>query len=287
MADEAARPEYRHIRIDHRGPISWVVLDRPDKANALSNEMLDEFSRAIDLLAHDGGPVLGIRGEGKGFSSGYDLMEVGKVVSSPDPLSDRERLQRNVNRYLALWDHPKPVIAAVHGYCVAGATQMCVFADITVVADDAVISEPSIPIGGGYIAPLWTPLVGPKRAKELAFVPGNRISGKAAVEWGWANHSVPASELLGAVEGLAARIAKTPPGVLRMKKLAINRAAEAQGFRAAATSVAELNALLHFAPEVIELRKWIAEVGLKKALDAFRTAATTPLIPTDRHHSEG
>ncbi|WP_425569133.1 enoyl-CoA hydratase/isomerase family protein [Pseudonocardia xishanensis] len=97
----------------------------------------------------------------------------------------------NVNRYLAIWDHPKPVIAAVHGYCIAGATQMCVFADLTIVAEDARIGEPALPLGGGYIAPLWAPLVGPKRAKELAFLPGNAIDGRTAVEWGWANHAVP------------------------------------------------------------------------------------------------
>ena len=278
--------DYRTIRIEHRDRLTWVVLDRPDKANALSNELLDEFSDALNVLRESGGAVIAIRGEGRGFSAGYDLDQVGR--SGPvDPVADRNRLQRNLDRYLAIWDHPKPVIAAVHGYCIAGATQLCVFADITVVADDATIGEPALPIGGGYIAPLWAPLVGPKRAKELAFVPGNSIDGKTAVQWGWANHSVPADQLISAVEDLAARIAKTPPDVLRIKKLSINRAMESMGIRQATSAVADMDALLHLSPAVIELRQWIAEVGLKAAMAEFRTPRTTPLtVPSPLQRKE-
>lgn len=273
-------PEYRNIRIEDRGALTWLVLARPDKANALSNELLEEFSDALQRLVHTGGRVIAIRGEGKGFSAGYDLDQVGKLGASVDPVADRERLNRNVNRFLAMWDHPKPIIAAVHGYCIAGATQMCVFADITIVANDARIGEPTVPIGGGFIAPLWMPLVGPKRAKELAFLPGNSIDGPTAVEWGWANHSVPEDQLIPAVEDLAARIAKIAPEVLRIKKLSINRAAEAMGFRNAASGVAEMDALLHLSPPVVELKQWIAKVGLKEAIAAYRVAPSTPLKVT-------
>lgn len=273
--------DYRSIRIEHNGPLTWIVLNRPDRANALSYEMLDEFSDALRRLVKEGGPVLAIRGEGKGFCAGYDLDQVGKLTATVDPVDDRERLRRNLERYLAMWDHPKPIIAAVHGYCVAGGTQMCVYADITVVAEDAKIGEPTLPIGGGYIAPLWVPLVGAKRAKEFSFVPGNSIDGKTAVEWGWANHAVPADRLIEAVQGLAERIAKTPPSVLRIKKLSINRAAEAGGFRSAGDAVAEMDALLHLTPAVTELRAWVADVGLKEAIAAYRVSSTTPLIRQD------
>jgi enoyl-CoA hydratase/carnithine racemase len=261
--------DYQDIRVEHRGPISWIVLDRPDKANALSNAMLDEFSDALARLAHTGGPVIGIRGEGKGFCAGYDIDQVG-TPKAVDPVADRDRLARNVERYLAIWDHPKPVIAAVHGYCVAGATQLCVFTDLTLVAEDARIGEPALPLGGGYIAPLWAPLVGPKRAKELAFLPGNAIDGTTAVEWGWANRAVPAATLVETVEDLAARIARIPSDVLRIKKLSINRAMDAMGVRTAAVGVAEMDALLHLSPSVGQLRARIAEVGLKEMIAEFR-----------------
>jgi enoyl-CoA hydratase len=113
----------------------------------------------------------------------------------------------------------------------------------------------------------------------LAFVPGNSIDGRTEVEWGWANHCVPADDLIASVEGLADRIALTPPVVLQMKKLSINRAAEAGGFRDAINGVAETNALLHFAPDVAKIRQMIAEVGLKAAIAHFQVPPTTPLVP--------
>ncbi|TQC45869.1 enoyl-CoA hydratase/isomerase family protein [Rhodococcus sp. WS4] len=272
----AVDTEYEYLRIEHRGPISWIVLDRPDKANALSNALLGEFSDALEQLATTGGPVVGIRGEGKGFSAGYDIDQVGEYTTTKDPVSDRERLARNVNRYLAIWDHPKPVIAAVHGYCIAGATQMCVFTDLTIVAHDARIGEPAVPLGGGYIAPLWAPLVGPKRAKELAFIAGNSIDGDTAVAWGWANRAVPAETLIETVERLAAQIAKIPSDLLRIKKLSVNRAMEAMGVRTAAQGGAEMDALLHLSPSVAEVRAFIADVGLKAAIASYRAPADLP-----------
>lgn len=264
-----ALPEYRDIRIEHAGPISWIVLNRPDKANALSTAMLDEFSDALGRLAHTGGAVIGVRGEGRGFCAGYDIDQVG-TPKEADPVADRARLARNVDRYLAIWDHPKPVVAAVHGYCLAGATQLCVFCDLTVVADDATIGEPALPLGGGYIAPLWAPLVGPKRAKELAFLPAAAIDGTTAVEWGWANRAVPAEQVIATVEGLAAGMARIPGDVLRIKKLSINRTMDAMGVRTAAMQVPEMDALLHLSPSVLQLREWIGEVGLKAAIAEFR-----------------
>lgn len=265
-----------NIRIEHEESLSWIVLDRPDSANSMSTEMLEELSAAIRELEDKGAPIIAIRGKGNGFSAGYDIGQVG-TPKAADPVADRDRLQRNLERWLEIWDHPKPVIAAVHGYCLAGATQLCVYADITIVAEDARIGEPSIPIGGGYIAPLWAPLVGPKRAKELAFVPGNTIDGRTAVEWGWANHAVPAERLLDTVRTLASRMALIPAEVLRIKKLSINRAMEAMGFREASSGVAEMDALLHTAPSVLALRERVRDEGLKDVIRSFRVPATTDL----------
>lgn len=265
------------ILIEHAGPISWIVLNRPERANALSGAMLDQFSEALERLKVEGGPVVGVRAAGKGFCAGVDLGQYGGA-GAIDPVADAERLNRNVGRWLAMWDHPKPVIAAVHGYCAGVAAQLCVFADITLVADDARISEPGLPIGGGFIAPTWVALVGPKRAKEFAFLPGNSIDGATAVEWGWANHCVPADRLQAAAEALAARIALAPPDVLRVKKQSINRAAEAAGFRAAASGVAEMDALLHLAPSVLAIRERMAAEGLKAVLRDYAGPSSTELM---------
>lgn len=274
------RGDYETIRIEHEASVSWLVLDRPDAANALSPLLLEEFSDALDGLRSEGAPVIAIRGEGKGFCAGMDLGNYGSGdTGPPDVIADRSRLHRNIDRWLAIWDHPKPVIAAVHGYCLGVAAQMCVFADITVVADDVRIGEPALPIGGGYVAPTWVSLVGHKRAKELAFVPGNWIDGKTAVEWGWANHSVPATRLIDSIRSLADRIALIPSEVLRLKKLSINRAAEAAGFRNALSGLAEIDSLLHVAPAVLEVRANMKERGLKAVMADYRVAPTTPLVP--------
>lgn len=271
--------QYRTIRLEHEEALSWIVLDRPDAANALSPELLDEFADALHRLRTEGAPVIGLRGEGRGFCSGIDLGGYGGGDQGPaDPMADRARLEANVSRWLLMWDHPKPVIAAVHGYCLAAAAQMCVFTDITVVADDVRIGEPTIPIGGGFIAPTWVSLVGAKRAKEFAFVPGNWIDGPTAVEWGWANHSVPAAKLLDAVRSLAERIARTPPEVLRLKKLSINRAAEAAGFRQALSGIGEIDALLHLSPAVLAIRERMKANGLKSVIQEFKVAPTSPLV---------
>lgn len=271
--------EYQHIRLDVRGALTWIVLNRPDRANSLSNEMLDEFSDALQKLAGHGSPVIGIRGEGKGFSAGYDIGQVGQPKAA-DPVADRNRLQRNIDRYLAMWDHPKPIIAAVHGYCIAGATQMCVFSDITIVTHDAKIGEPALPLGGGYIAPLWAPLVGPKRARELAFIVGNSIDGRTAVEWGFANHSVAPDQLIPEVEAMAEKIARTPSDILRVKKLSINRTMEAMGVRNAAMLVADMDALLHLSPAVAEVRKLVRDVGLKRAMSHFQQSPAPAKSPS-------
>jgi enoyl-CoA hydratase len=128
---------------------------------------------------------------------------------------------------------------------------------------------------------LWAPLVGVKRAKELAFVPGNWIDGPTAVQWGWANHCVEEDELVGAVEDLAARISLTPSDVLRIKKLSINRAMEAMGVRSSWSAVAEMDSLLHLSPEVLELRRAMHDNGLKATMASFRVPPTTPLVKHD------
>lgn len=266
-------PTYEHIRLDADGALTWLTLNRPDKLNAMSKPLLEEFSSALATLADDEATrVIAIRGAGRAFSAGYDI-ERSDEAAEVDIVDDYLTHVGYLNRFLEIWDHPKPVIAAVHGYCLAGATQLCTFCDITVVAEDAVVGWPSLPLGGGYISPLWVPLVGPKRAKQMSFVPGSRISGKTASDWGWANYAVPAAELEANVRQLASEIARIPTSTLRMKKMAINRVADAMGFRNIVPMGAETDALLHYSQAVKELASLIQENGLKRAIAIFNEEA--------------
>ncbi|MBB36927.1 MAG: crotonase [Hirschia sp.] len=255
------------IRVDPGETIDWIVLDRPEAANAFNNDMLERFSRVLSEMASTGAPVIGIRGEGRGFGAGMDL---GEYQASSSPVDDVLRLSSYVDRWMAIWRHPKPVIFAVHGYCIGVAAQMAAFADMLVVAEDCMISEPTIPIGGGFIAPSWVNQVGARKAKEFAFLPGNHIDGLTAVEWGWANAAVPADKLVECVEHLAKRIALVPSGVLAVKKRSINRAMEAAGFSASVSAVSESDAILHLDPDVQKIRQDLATSGLKKTISQFR-----------------
>lgn len=266
------------IEIEHGEAISWIVLDRPDSANALSHALLDDLGVALNLLRDEGAKVLGIRGAGRGFSAGYDLKDVtyADAAGTNHPVKDSARLQTYMDRYLQIWDHPKPIIAAVHGYCIGGATQLCTFADMTIVADDAKIGESVVPIGGGFVAPTWVPLVGVRRAKEMTYIPGHQIDGRTAAEWGWANYAVPAEQVVEVAESYAERIGRMPADALRMKKLAANRAAEANDPRDIASFVASINAMTHATPAVAAMRVWLADVGLKAAAHAYATGEGLP-----------
>lgn len=266
-------PAFEHLLLERDKALVWVTLNRPDKLNAINRKLLGEISEAFAWLADDSDArVVVIRGAGRCFSSGYDPTGIagGESTEEPTIVDDFVRLRANINRQLAIWDFPKPVIAAVHGYCLGAVTQLVSVCDITIVADDAVIGFPAMPLGGGYISPFWVPLVGIKRAKQMSFEPDSKISGKTASEWGWANYSVPADELMDTVRAHALRIAKVPAEVLLMKKMALNRIADLNGFRTTVVLGAETDALLHAIPPVQELKDTVKKHGFKEAIRRFK-----------------
>jgi enoyl-CoA hydratase len=267
-------PQFEHLLLERDEALVWMTLNRPNELNAINRPLLGEIFDAFGWLADDkDSRVIIIRGAGRCFSSGYDVS--GKApgeyaTEEPGIIEDFVRLRRNIERNLAIWDFPKPVIAAVHGYCLGAVLQLVSVCDITVVADDAKIGFPSMPMGGGYISPFWVQLVGIKRAKQMSFEPDSRISGKMASEWGWANYSVPEAELMDTVRAHALRIAKVPAEVLLMKKMSLNRVADIAGFRTSAVLGAETNAILHTVPSVLALRDTVQQHGLKEAIRRFK-----------------
>lgn len=263
------------VRLERGEAIDWIVLDRPEAANALSTRLLDALSDALASLRETGAPVIGIRGAGKGFCAGVDLAEYN---ASATPMEDVVRLRRNVERWLEIWRHPKPVIVAIHGFCMGIAAQLPSFADITLVTHGARIGEPGIPLGGGFIAPTWVFEAGAKRAKELSLLPGNHVTGTQAAQWGWANAALPDDRLIDCAQALAERMALVPASVLTMKKLSINRAMEAQGFLTSVNAIAESDAILHLEPAVMALRTDIASHGMKAVLNRFAGPSSSEIF---------
>lgn len=271
-----AGPAYRTIRLEISDRIATITLDRPERLNAISDGLMNDLDAAFDHLesgAAEPHRVVIIKGNGRAFSAGFDVAsdseEIG-YAEHRDAVADRNRQLRSIDVFMRLWRHPLPVIAQVHGYCMAGATQLCVFSDLTYVADDTVLSaSPALPIGGGFISPLWSTLVGPKRAKLMSFDAGHRISGVTAAAWGWATEAVPAADLDAHVRATAVAIARTPAGILTLKKEAANRTLELQGLVTIARLGTETDALLHLTPEIQELQESIRTRGLKGAIAHF------------------
>src|ERR1700688_3915276 len=132
---------------------------------------------------------------------------------------DQHSLQRYVEHWLRLRDLPKTVISMVHGYCLAGGSQLAISTDIIFVAENASIGFPSIPAGAGYVSSFWNWMVGPHRTKYMAFLPGSRISGKEAEAMGFATRSFPAESLEAETYGFSQRGARGPAQKLRLQKL--------------------------------------------------------------------
>lgn len=251
--------------------IGTITLNRPDKMNAFNGQMLADFAAALTQAEHDDSVrVVILKGAGRTFSAGYDISRGESTPHDRNISEDRDRLQAAIDQWLRVWDFPKPVIAQVHGYCMAGATMLAICCDITLVAEDAIIRWPALPIGGGLIGPMWTWLVGPKKAKEMSFIAGSEMSGAEAHSWGWANRAVPAADLEAQTLRMAHQIARTPSDLLRLKKLAINRVMDAQGFRTTAMFGAEWDAIAHYTKGASTMTGKIQELGLKGAIEWLR-----------------
>jgi enoyl-CoA hydratase len=157
----------------------------------------------------------------------------------------------------------------VHGYCLAGATQLCISSDMIFVAENARIGFPSIPAGAGYVSAFWNWMVGPHRTKYLAFLPGSKISGKEAEAMGFATRAFPEESLEKETYDYARRVAKVPAQKLRLEKLAIDRAMDLRGFRVSVQAGAEFDAIFHFGPGNDEIREVQKERGLRGAIQWY------------------
>jgi enoyl-CoA hydratase len=249
--------------------VATVTLNRPEKLNAITPTLQRELLAALRRAAEDDAVrVAVVRGAGRGFCAGYDVTS-GEMAATGVP-ADRLQLEAVVRRWLEIWDLPLPVIAQVHGVCLAGGTQLAAICDVTIVADDARVGTPQLPLGAGYVASFWAWFVGPKKAKEVFFETGATISADEAVAMGLFNRVVPAAELDAHVAEYARAVARQPKDLLALQKLAINRTQEAQGFRQALLQGAEVDAIAHASPAVRTVNRHIAEFGLKESLAAFR-----------------
>jgi len=255
------------VTYERRGVVAWLTLSRPEKVNALNQAVLDGIHDGIGrAVADDEVKVIVVTGAGANFSAGYDIEEeVREGITEAEQW--HRALTRNVEVTMALWEAPKPTIAAVRGWCLAGACELAMACDMIVATEDARFGEPEVLQGSGPVTLLMPFVLGEKRTNELLFT-GATIAADEALEAGLVNRVVPGDGLDDAVGALVHRIAPVPLAVLRLTKMALTRAYEAMGLRTAVLGNRDLAAVLNGADteEQREFREIVADRGLRAAL---------------------
>lgn len=246
---------------------AWITLDRPDKLNALSADLVEELREAMRRAASDdGAKVVVVRGAGRAFSAGYDLTEEAEGATTGAD-AWHGALSADVTATMELWSLPKPTIAAVRGFCLAGGCELAMACDLIVAADDARFGEPEIRYGSGPVTLLMPFVLGQKKTNELLYT-GDVVDATTAERLGLVNRVVAPGELDAAAADLARRIGVAPLPVLRLTKLALTRAYEAMGLRQAVHANLDLSAVLNAAesPEQREFDEIVRRDGLRAAL---------------------
>jgi enoyl-CoA hydratase/carnithine racemase len=246
-------------------PTAWGVrltLNRPDKLNAISTELRDALTAAVAEAADDDRVrVIAIAGAGRAFCSGYDLGE-----EVPNTAWDwRNLLARDVSATLAVWSCPKPVIAQVHGYALAGGLELAMACDLIVAAEGTRLGEPEIRFGAAPVTLLMPFLIGQKRTRELLLT-GDLIDAAEAERIGLVNRVVAADRLAAEVDALADRLARVEPDVMAPTKLMLNRAMDAAGFAAAVEMGLDLQSFVAVSATYREFDAIVRRDGLKAAL---------------------
>jgi enoyl-CoA hydratase len=272
--------------------IARITLDRPERGNGLTPTLIAELAACVERADLDPAVhVLLIAGNGKGFCGGYDLVESaerdlsGRGVTPPsgspldpaviaanhdphgtwDPMVDYAMMGRNVRVFMSLFHCAKPVVCKVHGFCVAGGTDLALCSDLLVIAQDAKIGYPPARVWGSPTTSMWAHRLGPQRAKRLLFT-GDCLSGAEALEWGLAIESPPPAELDERTEILVRRIAQLPVNQLAMMKLLVNQQTLAQGLPATQILGTVFDGVARHTAEGYAFQQRAAAAGFREAV---------------------
>jgi enoyl-CoA hydratase len=251
------------LRVERNGPVLVLTLDRPEVRNAISAELGEAIAGAVEAAGDDASTsVVVVRGSGSGFSAGY---EVTGGYGVRDLEENTEHLRRVSRRWERVLHSPLPVIAQVHGHCLAGGTDLATHCDLVVVADDARIGFPAVRSMGVPLTQMWLYHVGPQWAKRLLLT-GDTMTGKLAREIGFALMSVPEPELEAETMRLAHRLALVPREMLIANKRVINHGLDLMGREALQDFAARQDALAHTTPPAQAFAAKARADGLKAAV---------------------
>jgi enoyl-CoA hydratase len=285
---------YETIDYEVTGRIARITLNRPHRGNGLTPQLVKDLVTTVEQADLDPSVhVLLLAGRGKGFCGGYDLVASAENMlkgdfgsddapkGSPldplvqaknhdpnqpwDPMVDYAGMSRNVKAYMSLFECSKPVICKVHGFCVAGGTDLALCSDLLVIAQDARIGYPPARVWGSPTTSMWAYRLGPQRAKRLLFT-GDLLTGAEALDWGLAIEAPPAVELDAAAEQLAERIALMPINQLQMMKLLVNQSLYSQGLKPTQILGTILDGIARHTPEGFAFQQRAATDGFKAAV---------------------
>ncbi len=275
------------------GRVARITLNRPERGNGITARMPAEIAECVERANLDPAVhVIALAGNGTGFCGGYDLVasaegrmeEMDGAEGPPgspldpatiaanhvpesnwDPVTDFQFMWRNVRGFMSLFHSEKPVLCRVHGYCVAGGTDMALCSDLLVVAADAKIGYPPARVWGSPTTALWTARVGPMRAKRLLLT-GDSLTGEEAVEWGLATEAAPAEDLDARFERLLERVARLPVNQLVMMKMLVNQSLYSQGLHQTQLLGAFFDGIARHTEEGHAFVRRAAEGGFKEAV---------------------
>jgi enoyl-CoA hydratase len=273
--------------------VARITLNRPERGNGIVPRMPAEIAACVERANLDPEVhVIALAGNGTGFCGGYDLVAsaegdmsgLGGVEAPPgspvdpatiganhapesnwDPVTDFQFMSRNVRGFMSLFHSEKPVICKVHGYCVAGGTDMALCSDLLVIAADAKIGYPPARVWGSPTTAMWAARLGPMRAKRLLLT-GDSLSGEQAAEWGLATEAAPPEELDERFEALLARVAQMPINQLVMMKMLVNQSLYSQGLHQTQLLGTFFDGIARHTEEGHDFVRRAAEGGFKQAV---------------------
>lgn len=258
------------IIYEKKNRIAYITLNRPEKLNALNLTLRLELIDALNDANRDTEiHCLVIKAAGRAFSAGYDIShdKDGGYVSLGNTIrEDIDGIMTDITGvWNSIWNSRKPVIAQVHGYCLAGGTDLALNCDIVICTEDAEFGFPAVRAIGAPPTHMWTYLTGPQWAKYLLLT-GNSVDGRTAERIGLVWKAVPADKLEEEVNNIAKQMTKIPYGLLAVNKRIVNKCLEAMGRTLLQELAAEADAIGHLDPFAVEFDNITAKKGLKAAL---------------------
>lgn len=248
--------------------VGLITLNRPTRANAMSQAMLRELDHLCAELRADANlRAVVVTGAGAAFSSGFDLKDqadaMPRGVAEWVPL-----LEADFKGIMSFWELPKPTVAAVNGPALAGGFELMLACDLAVASQDAVFGEPELKFGAGIVSMLLPWFVGPKVAKGIIYTGEDRISAEAALGYGFVNQIVAPEQVLTTSIQLARKLAQMDPMVLQRTKAAVNRTYEVMGMRTALRAALDIDIMIEGegSQPKRDFLEVVREQGLGKAL---------------------